>query len=100
MVELKSGEQLNKAIQRARENARNMIVRMTNTPRQYMVINKNNQSSYEVSFSVKRNGQKFASCDCKAGQHGLLCKHIAAAAALNTCLAEQGIIERRFVNSI
>ncbi len=94
MIELKTGEQLNKAINRAKANAKNLLVRRTNVPRQYSVISKNTQNVYAVYFQVKGNGQKFASCNCKAGEHGMLCKHIAAAAGLNACLAEQGFFNR------
>lgn len=99
MIELKTGEQLNKAIERAKANAKNLLVRRTNVPRQYQVISKNTQNVYAVFFHVKGSGQKFASCNCKAGEHGILCKHVAAAAGLNTCLAEQGLLNRQHIQT-
>lgn len=97
MIELKTGEQLNKAISRAKANAKNLVVRRTKVPRHYEVISKNTQNVYAVSFHVKGNKQKFASCDCSAGEHGILCKHVAAAAGLNACLAEQGLLNQQAV---
>ena len=95
MIELKSSEQLTKAIERAKTNSKSLLVKRTNVPRQYCVVNKNTNQSYVILFSVKNNGQKFASCTCKAGENGLICKHVAAAAGLNTCLAEQGLLNQQ-----
>src|SRR5215471_3963357 len=38
--------------------------------------------AYTVKFVVV-NGLKLAECDCKAGQVGMMCFHIAAAASVN-----------------
>ena len=92
IIELKNNEQLVKAIERAKSNAKSLLVKRTDVPRQYRVVNKNTNQSYLIFFSVKNNGQKFANCTCKAGENGLICKHVAAAAGLNTCLAEQGLL--------
>lgn len=94
MIELKQSEQLMRAIETAKANRNSLLVKMTGVARQYLVVNKNTNQVYTILFHVKNNGQKFATCTCKAGEHGRLCKHIAAAAGLNTCLAEQGLLNR------
>lgn len=78
------------AIEAARSNAKSLLVKQTDVARQYRVLNKNTQFCYLVRFFRNSDGKKFGQCSCKAGEHGVLCKHIAAAAALNMCLAEQG----------
>ncbi len=95
MIELKSSEQLKKAIDRTKADPKSLLVKMTSVTRQYAVLNKYTNNVYTVNFFVKGNNQKFATCDCKAGEHGRICKHIAAAAGLNTCLAEQGLLNRQ-----
>jgi hypothetical protein len=37
---------------------------------------------YKVQFAVI-NGQKMGECSCKAGERGMMCFHIAAAASVN-----------------
>jgi hypothetical protein len=92
MIELKNDEEMRKAIEKAKANAKCLLVKRTDIPRQYLVFNKKSNKSYVIFFFVKNNGKKFASCTCKAGEFGVVCKHIAAAAGLNTCLAEQGLL--------
>lgn len=49
----------------------------------FEVKSSNNENSYTVRFDVQR-GEKFGSCECKAGQNGrFACYHIAAAAQVN-----------------
>jgi hypothetical protein len=51
--------------------------------RVFEVKSANNENSYTVRFDVL-NGEKFGSCECKAGQSGrFACYHIAAAAQVN-----------------
>lgn len=100
MIELKRNEQLKMAIDRARAERKSLLVKMTGVARQYLVVNRNTNKVYTVSFSVKFSGQKFASCDCKAGMNNRLCKHVAAAAGLNVCLAEQGLLNRQQTQSL
>jgi hypothetical protein len=95
MIELKSREQLRNAIERAHREAKNLVVKVTSASRQYRVINRNNSNSYLVDFFVRNDGRRFGHCTCKAGQNGIPCKHIAAAAALNIYLAGQGLLNRR-----
>ncbi len=83
MIELKSAEQLGKAIARAR--AGRLFVRFVQF-RQFRVENRANGHTYNVNFFV-RAGRRFGHCDCKGGERGLACKHLAAAAAVQTGIA-------------
>ncbi len=94
MIELKSQEQLKNAIERARADRKNLLVQSTNVARQYRVVNRQKHQTYDVIFKVGADGRRFGDCNCRAGELGRLCKHIAAAAALNTCLAEQGLLNQ------
>ena len=96
MIELKSIEQMQNAIAKAK--AERMLVQMTNAVRQYRVTNRSNNHQYTVNFFI-RNGRKFGHCTCKAGVEGKhICKHIAAAAAVNMALAKQGFFNRKAVS--
>lgn len=83
MIELKSVAQLEKAIERAR--AAQLFVRFVQF-RQFKVENRANGRTYNVNFFV-RGGRRFGHCDCKGGVRGLACKHLAAAAAIQTGIA-------------
>jgi len=83
MIELKSVEQLGKAIERAK--AGRLFVRFVQF-RQFRVENRANGHTYNVNFFV-RAGRRFGQCDCKGGERGLACKHIVAAAAVQTGIA-------------
>ena len=85
MIELKSREQLSRAIERAKTSK--LFVQTTSLFRQYRVTNRDNDHQYLVDFFV-RNGKRFGHCSCKAGLQGYACKHLAAAAGLHVCLAE------------
>lgn len=50
--------------------------------RTFNVISANNDNIYTVKFAVAK-GKKLAECQCKAAERGLICYHIAAAAAVN-----------------
>lgn len=50
--------------------------------RTFNVFSSNNENVYTVKFAVA-NGKKLAECQCKAAERGLICYHIAAAAAVN-----------------
>lgn len=92
MIELRSREQITGAIERARKEAKSLLVRRTSANRQYSVTNRLNGKSYTVDFFIRRDGKRFGHCTCKAGQNNVACKHVAAAAGLNTCLAAQGLL--------
>jgi hypothetical protein len=83
MIELHSTEQLSKAISRVK--AGNLFVRFVQF-RQFRVENRQNGATYNVNFFV-RAGRRFGHCDCKGGERGLACKHLAAAAAVQTGIA-------------
>ncbi len=97
MIELKSRQQINKAIERAKTERKNLVVRLTNSARQYRVENRATGGDYLVNFFI-RDRRRFAHCSCPAGVQNVPCKHIAAAAALNICLAEQGLLSRKAVS--
>jgi hypothetical protein len=69
MIELKSSEQLQKAIERAKRG--DLFVRVVQF-RQYRVENLTNGNTYNVNFFV-RAGKRFGHCDCKGGARGLAC---------------------------
>ena len=83
MIELKSAEQLSKAIDRAKTGS--LFVHFVQF-RQFRVENRVNGHTYNVNFFV-RAGRRFGHCDCKGGERGLVCKHLAAAAAVQTGIA-------------
>ena len=95
MIELKTREQLSNAINRAKAEARNLLVQTTNAVRQYRVTNRASGNIYTVNFFIRNDGKRFADCTCLAGEKGIACKHIAASVALNLYLAENGQLKRR-----
>lgn len=99
MIELVNKEQLQRAIELATAESKNLLVQLTDVARKYRVVNRKKGQTYEVTFLVSANGKKFGQCSCKAGELGRVCKHLAAAAGLNTCLAEQGLLNRREIQT-
>lgn len=83
MVELKSETELKQAIERAK--AGRLFVRFVRF-RQFRVENRTNGRIYNVNFFV-RSGRRYGHCDCAGGERGLACKHLAAAAAIQTGVA-------------
>lgn len=83
MIQIRSAAQLGKAIERAR--AGKLFVRFVQF-RQFRVENRENGCTYNVNFFV-RDGKRFGHCDCKGGERGLACKHLAAAAAVQVSIA-------------
>jgi uncharacterized Zn finger protein len=83
VIELKSETQLEKAIERAK--AGSLFVRFVRF-RQFRVENRINGRAYNVNFYV-RAGRRFGHCECAGGERGLACKHLAAAAAIQTGIA-------------
>lgn len=94
MIELVNKEQFNAAIKRAKADSKNLLVQMTDITRQYKVVNRRNGHTYTVNFKVTEGGKRFGECNCPAGVNRL-CKHIAAAAALNMYLAEADMLHRK-----
>lgn len=83
MIELKSAAHLGKAIERAK--AGRLFVRFVQF-RQFRVENRTNGRTYNVNFFI-RGGKRFGHCDCKGGERGRACKHLAAAAAVQIGIA-------------
>jgi uncharacterized Zn finger protein len=83
MIQLNSAEQLSRAIGRAK--AGSLFVRFVQF-RQFRVENRQTGAAYNVNFFV-RDGRRFGHCDCKGGERGLVCKHLAAAAAVQIGIA-------------
>jgi hypothetical protein len=83
MIELKSKEQMARAIKRARQLKPFVRVRGF---RWYEVQSSNGDSVYTIHF-YKRAGQKLGECNCKAGERGLVCYHLAGAAAVHIGIA-------------
>ena len=79
MIELKSKEQMARAIKRARQLRPFVRVRGF---RWYEVKSGNGDSVYTIHF-YKRGRQKLGECTCKAGERGLVCYHLAASAAVH-----------------
>lgn len=89
MIQLKSIEQLSKAIERAK--ASELVARATSASRQYRVENRENGAVYTVDFFRRKDGAKLAHCTCKGGARNLVCKHIVVALALNMWRASVGL---------
>ncbi|MBI1763126.1 MAG: hypothetical protein HYR56_16990 [Acidobacteria bacterium] len=83
MIKLERGDKMNKAIERAK--AVRPFVKWLGE-RTYTVSSSDGQRVYIVRFVVA-NGHKLAECNCKAGEAGMLCYHVAAAAAVNIAVA-------------
>ena len=75
MLEVKTGEKMDEAIQRAK--GAKLFVQATGF-REYRVTNRETGTAYAVNFFVAA-GKKYSDCSCKAGINGQLCKHVAAA---------------------
>lgn len=78
-------------IKLTKENMQNAIARAKQLrpkvifiqDRVFEVKSSNNENSYTVRFDVQ-NGDKFGSCQCRAGQQGKYpCYHIASASQVN-----------------
>jgi hypothetical protein len=83
MIELKSTEQMAKAIERARQLKPFVRVRGF---RWYEVKSSNGENIYTIHF-YKSGKQRLAECTCKTGERGLICYHVAGAAAVHIGIA-------------
>jgi hypothetical protein len=83
MIELKSKEQMAKAIKRARQLKPFVRVRGF---RWYEVKSSNGDETYTIHF-YKVGRQKLAECNCQGGQRGYVCYHIAGAVAVHLGIA-------------
>ena len=94
MIELKNRAQIESAIRRAKAERKHLFVQRTEILREYRVTNRRNGQVYWVKFKINWLGKRYGSCTCKAGELGIPCKHLIAAAGLNCCLAEQGVFKQ------
>lgn len=99
MIELINAQILDRAIAKAKAEAKNLFVQTTKAPRQYKVTNRAKNVTYLVNFYIQQ-GRRFAVCNCRAGQNDMACKHVAAAAGLNMYLAQNGMLNRKSVSLV
>jgi uncharacterized protein YjhX (UPF0386 family) len=85
MIQLTTAAKLENAITKARTVK--PLVRVARFG-SYTVTNKATGATYTVEC-VKRDGKRFASCSCKAGERGQACYHIAAAVSAHIQLATE-----------
>ena len=83
MIELKSREQMARAIKRAKQLKPFVRVRGF---RWYEVKSNDGAVIYTIHF-YKQGRKRFGECNCKGGERGLICYHLAGAAAVNIGLA-------------
>jgi hypothetical protein len=87
MVELKSKEQMARAIVRAKQLKPFVRVRGF---RWYEVKSSNGAAIYTIHF-YKQGRKRFGECNCKGGERGLICYHLVGAAAVHIGLAAMRI---------
>jgi hypothetical protein len=83
MIELKSKEQMAKAIQRARQLKPFVRVRGF---RWYEVQSSSSEEIYTIHF-YKEGKRRLGECNCKGAQRGYVCYHLAASAAIHIGIA-------------
>ncbi|MBD0369782.1 MAG: hypothetical protein ICV60_02935 [Pyrinomonadaceae bacterium] len=79
MIELKSKEQMAKAIKRARQLKPFVRVRGF---RWYEVQSSRSEEIYTIHF-YKEGKRRLGECNCKGAQRGYVCYHLAASAAVH-----------------
>lgn len=81
LIELRSRDQMAKAIERARE--RKPFVRVVGY-RWYLVQSSDGTQTYTIHFYDRGiPGRLLSECTCPAGERGLVCYHVAGAAAVH-----------------
>jgi hypothetical protein len=83
MIELKSAEQMKRAITKAKKIR--PFVRVIGF-RWYEVASADGRQTYTIHFR-KQDGRRLGECNCKGGQKGLVCYHLAASAAVHIGIA-------------
>jgi hypothetical protein len=83
MIQLRSKDQFARAIKRAKELKPFVRVRGF---RWYEVKSSNGETIYTIHF-YKHGRDKFGECNCPAGERGLICYHLAGAAAIHIGIA-------------
>jgi hypothetical protein len=96
MIELRSKEQLAKAIERAK--AGKLFVQPSKLFRQYHVTNRETGAQYTVDFFVRKDNKRFGHCTCKGGMAGYACKHLCAAASYHLMRAAARFEEQRIAS--
>lgn len=79
MIELRSVAQMRRAIKRAQQLKPFVRVRGF---RWYEVKSSNGENIYTIHF-YKDGKRRLGECNCKAGERGLVCYHMAGAAAVH-----------------
>lgn len=85
MIQLTTIETLGNAINKARTVK--PLVRYI-AFRHYSVTNKQTGATYQVTFD-KQGTRRLAACECRAGQQGRACYHIAAAVSHHILQAQE-----------
>jgi hypothetical protein len=85
MIQLTSATAIEKAINKARTTKPRVRVNCFGS---YTVTNKTTGATYTVTCE-KRDGKRFASCTCRAGELRKACYHLAAAVAAHIQLAAE-----------
>ena len=85
MIQLTSAATLESAINKARTVKPLVHINRFGS---YTVTNKATGATYTVEC-MKREGKRFASCSCVAGERGKACYHVAAAVAAHIQLATE-----------
>jgi hypothetical protein len=85
MIQLTTAAKLENAINKARRVK--PFVRV-NRFGSYTVTNKQTGATYTVTCE-KRDGKRFASCSCNAGERGNACYHVAAAVSAHIQIATE-----------
>jgi hypothetical protein len=83
MIELRSREQMNRAIERARKLKPFVKVRGF---RWYEVRSTSSNEVYTLHF-YKDGKRRLAECTCKGHERGFVCYHVAAASAVHIGIA-------------
>jgi hypothetical protein len=85
MIQLTTATAIEKQIAKARTMKPRVRVNRFGS---YTVENKTTGAAYTVTCE-KRDGKRFASCTCKAGELGRACYHLAAAVSRHIQLASE-----------
>ena len=85
MIQLTTAANLTNAINKAREVKPRVHVNRFGS---YTVTNKQTGATYTVECT-KRDGKRFASCSCRAGERGVASYHVASAVSAHIQLASE-----------
>lgn len=84
LIELRSEQQMARAIERARKLK--PFVKVIGF-RWYEVKSSDRKSIYTIHFYNRPNGRMLGECNCKGGERGFICYHLAGAAAVQIGIA-------------